>query len=153
MCASIAANTLGGDIGRSLNRIPVACFNDALPDIIRPMRINLGLDCPIDVPRCDPRCGAFSMGRGGLLSELGLGGDGFPGFPGGGELGLPCCGGQPDFGRFDQRDILVWLEGAIITEVQDVLIYELGGNRQPQRLGIQAAHRRQVPQRRRHDGR
>ena len=83
-------------------------------------------DCPIDTPRCDPRC--VSGGLGGF--GLGAGFGGRLDVLGGGELGLICCGGRsPDFERADPGAILGWLEDATVVDPGGALVYPLGSDR------------------------
>ena len=106
---------------------PLLCEDNFIPTCFEDLfgLVNGGTpNCPIDVERCDPRCG-LDRGFGFDGERFGLGlGDGF-GFPGGGELGLRCCGGNPDFNRRLPDSIISWIEDALILEVQGVDIINL----------------------------
>lgn len=88
--------------------------------------------CPMDVPRCDPRCGGgglgFAGGPGGLerfgnVDNIGggLNGGGLNGF-GDGSLGLRCCAGRPGYNPTRPDDILGWLEGAQVIDAVDAFL-------------------------------
>lgn len=103
---------------------PQICEDRFIPEcMLDPLDLVFGgeLACPTDIERCDPRCGGFDAGIGGGRFEFGLDG----GFPGGGELGLRCCGGRPPIDRWNPDSVISWLEGALILEARDATVINL----------------------------
>ncbi|MQX37437.1 ankyrin repeat domain-containing protein [Roseospira navarrensis] len=109
----------------------IECLRGDLPGLGGggvPGPIRLGNDCRPDIPRCDPRCSIGAQAGGGLPGLEGGPRDGPGGLLGGGELGLPCCGGggMRPFDRLDPETLLGWLEGAEILTARGAGILPRG---------------------------